>query len=104
MAFPLDKTFSSLSPLNQQKPSLSLSLSNEAEDYGRHNSGVAMETEKKAELVSLLKVLPPVEFCCVYGSALHPNNSDKSSMVDYILGVSNPLQWHTERREDSHRF
>ncbi|XP_028091167.1 phosphatidate cytidylyltransferase, mitochondrial isoform X2 [Camellia sinensis] len=57
---------------------------------------VAMETEKKAELVRLLKVLPPVEFCCVYGSALHPNNSDKSSMVDYILGVSNPLQWHTE--------
>ncbi|KAF5936006.1 hypothetical protein HYC85_027135 [Camellia sinensis] len=55
-----------------------------------------METEKKAEVVRLLKVLPPVEFCCVYGSALHPNNSDKSSMVDYILGVSNPLQWHTE--------
>ncbi|GMP71176.1 hypothetical protein CsSME_00029695 [Camellia sinensis var. sinensis] len=41
------------------------------------DEGVAMETEKKAELVSLLKVLPPVEFCCVYGSALHPNNSDK---------------------------
>ncbi|XP_028091169.1 phosphatidate cytidylyltransferase, mitochondrial isoform X4 [Camellia sinensis] len=39
---------------------------------------VAMETEKKAELVRLLKVLPPVEFCCVYGSALHPNNSDKN--------------------------
>ncbi|XP_028091170.1 phosphatidate cytidylyltransferase, mitochondrial isoform X5 [Camellia sinensis] len=37
-----------------------------------------METEKKAELVRLLKVLPPVEFCCVYGSALHPNNSDKN--------------------------
>ncbi|CAL5371725.1 unnamed protein product [Camellia sinensis] len=44
-----------------------------------------METEKKAELVSLLRVLPPVEFCCVYGSALHPSNSDKSSMGDYIL-------------------
>ncbi|CAL5373962.1 unnamed protein product [Camellia sinensis] len=55
-----------------------------------------METEKKAELVSLLRVLPPVEFCCVYGSALHPSDSDKSSMGDYILGVSNPLQWHTE--------
>ncbi|THG04189.1 hypothetical protein TEA_018829 [Camellia sinensis var. sinensis] len=41
------------------------------------DEGVAMETEKKAELVRLLKVLPPVEFCCVYGSALHPNNSDK---------------------------
>ncbi|XP_057499934.1 uncharacterized protein LOC130784079 isoform X2 [Actinidia eriantha] len=58
-----------------------------------------MESEEKAELASLLTVLPPVEFCCVYGSALHPNNSNKSSMVDYILGVSNPLQWHTEITE-----
>ncbi|XP_058224782.1 uncharacterized protein LOC131333954 isoform X1 [Rhododendron vialii] len=55
-----------------------------------------METEKKLEIAALLKVLPPVEFCCVYGSALHPNNTDKSSMVDYILGVADPLQWHTE--------
>ncbi|GFY80427.1 hypothetical protein Acr_01g0002360 [Actinidia rufa] len=63
------------------------------------DAAVAMESEEKAELASLLTVLPPVEFCCVYGSALHPNNSDKSSMVDYILGVSNPLQWHTEITE-----
>uniref|UniRef100_A0A2P2KJG2 Phosphatidate cytidylyltransferase, mitochondrial n=1 Tax=Rhizophora mucronata TaxID=61149 RepID=A0A2P2KJG2_RHIMU len=55
-----------------------------------------MENQKKTELDNFLKVLPPVEFCCVYGSALHPNNHDKSSMVDFILGVSDPLQWHSE--------
>ncbi|KAJ4702710.1 Phosphatidate cytidylyltransferase, mitochondrial [Melia azedarach] len=55
-----------------------------------------MEAEKKAELESFLKVVPPVEFCCVYGSSLHPNNRDKSAMVDYILGVSDPMQWHSE--------
>lgn len=55
-----------------------------------------MEKEKKAELASLLKFLPPVEFCCVYGSALHPNNYNKSTMVDYILGVSDPMQWHSQ--------
>jgi hypothetical protein len=31
----------------------------------------------KAELESFLNVLPPVDFSCVYGSALHPNNHDK---------------------------
>ncbi|KVH98266.1 Mitochondrial matrix Mmp37 [Cynara cardunculus var. scolymus] len=50
----------------------------------------------KTSLGSLLKILPPVDFCCVYGSSLHPNNNDKSSMEDYILGVSNPQQWHSE--------
>ncbi|KAE9459412.1 hypothetical protein C3L33_08678, partial [Rhododendron williamsianum] len=60
------------------------------------DGSASMETEKKLEIAALLKVLPPVEFCCVYGSALHPNNTDKSSMVDYILGVADPLQWHTE--------
>ncbi|XP_021901603.1 phosphatidate cytidylyltransferase, mitochondrial isoform X3 [Carica papaya] len=55
-----------------------------------------MENEKRDELVSFLKVLPPVEFCCVYGSSLHQNNYDKSAMVDFILGVSDPLQWHSE--------
>uniref|UniRef100_A0A5B7A674 Phosphatidate cytidylyltransferase, mitochondrial n=1 Tax=Davidia involucrata TaxID=16924 RepID=A0A5B7A674_DAVIN len=54
----------------------------------------AMENQNK--LASLLKILPPVDFCCVYGSALHPNNRDKSSMVDYILGVSDPQQWHSD--------
>ncbi|KAE7996407.1 hypothetical protein FH972_001136 [Carpinus fangiana] len=50
----------------------------------------------KAELESFLKVLPPVDFCCVYGSALHPNNHEKSTMVDYVLGVSDPEQWHSQ--------
>ncbi|CAH1442667.1 unnamed protein product [Lactuca virosa] len=50
----------------------------------------------ETSLGSLLKILPPVDFCCVYGSSLHPNNNDKSSMEDYILGVSNPQQWHSE--------
>jgi hypothetical protein len=36
-----------------------------------------MEIDKIAELKSFLKVLPPVGFCCVYGSSLHPNNKDK---------------------------
>ncbi|KAK9063470.1 hypothetical protein SSX86_017340 [Deinandra increscens subsp. villosa] len=52
--------------------------------------------ETRPNLGSLLKILPPVEFCCVYGSSLHPNHNDKSSMEDYILGVSNPQQWHSE--------
>lgn len=38
-----------------------------------------VEDEKKAEFKSFLKVLPPVEFACVYGSSLHPNNQDKVS-------------------------
>ncbi|WRX15863.1 Phosphatidate cytidylyltransferase [Theobroma cacao] len=55
-----------------------------------------MDDEKKAHLLSFLKVIPPVDFCCVYGSALHSTNHDKSTMVDFILGVSDPLQWHSE--------
>lgn len=55
-----------------------------------------MENRDKAELEGFLKVLPPVDFCCVYGSALHPNNREKSTMVDYILGVSDPEQWHSQ--------
>ncbi|KAH7836574.1 hypothetical protein Vadar_003021 [Vaccinium darrowii] len=43
---------------------------------------LAMETEKQPELAALLKGLPPVEFCCVYGSALHPNNSDKNLKIN----------------------
>ncbi|BBH01340.1 hypothetical protein Prudu_011585 [Prunus dulcis] len=59
---------------------------------------LSMENHDKAQLQSFLKTLPPVEFCCVYGSSLHPNNpgSAKSTMVDCILGVSNPQQWHSE--------
>ncbi|CAE6050828.1 unnamed protein product [Arabidopsis arenosa] len=55
-----------------------------------------METTQREELSSFLSVLPPVDFCCVYGSTLHPNNQDKSKMVDYILGVSDPMQWHSQ--------
>ncbi|XP_065862545.1 uncharacterized protein [Euphorbia lathyris] len=63
---------------------------------GKTINAVIMEDEKKAELKSFLEVIPSVDFCCVYGSALHPNNHDKSAMVDFILGVSDPLQWHFE--------
>lgn len=55
------------------------------------------EREKsRDELAVLLKYLPPVDFGCVYGSCLHPNNSSQGSMIDYILGVSDPEQWHSE--------
>ncbi|GMN56086.1 hypothetical protein TIFTF001_025202 [Ficus carica] len=50
----------------------------------------------KAEVKGLLQVLPPVDFCFLYGSALHPNNHDKSKAIDFILGVSKPLEWHTQ--------
>ncbi|CAN1239539.1 Phosphatidate cytidylyltransferase, mitochondrial [Linum grandiflorum] len=55
-----------------------------------------MERCEKTKLAGFLESLPAVEFCCVYGSTLHPNNSDNSSMVDYILGVADPLKWHSE--------
>ncbi|XP_028755414.1 phosphatidate cytidylyltransferase, mitochondrial-like isoform X1 [Neltuma alba] len=55
-----------------------------------------MEDENKSEFRSFLKILPPVEFACVYGSSLHPNNQAKSTMTDYILGVSDPYRWHSE--------
>ncbi|WCJ35396.1 Phosphatidate cytidylyltransferase mitochondrial [Euphorbia peplus] len=55
-----------------------------------------MEDEKIAELNNFLQVVPRVDFCCVYGSSLHPNNHDNSAMVDFILGVSDPLQWHSQ--------
>ncbi|KAL8141870.1 hypothetical protein V2J09_014902 [Rumex salicifolius] len=44
----------------------------------------------------LLTILPPVEFCCVYGSTLHPNNHDETRMIDYIIGVGDPVKWHSE--------
>lgn len=56
-----------------------------------------MENHYKTQLQSFLKHLPPVEFCCVYGSSLHPNRGNaESTMVDCILGVSDPQQWHSE--------
>ncbi|CAI9090680.1 OLC1v1025499C1 [Oldenlandia corymbosa var. corymbosa] len=62
-----------------------------------------MESGKsKAEVESLLDLLPPVDFCCAYGSTLHPNNLDKKSMVDCILGVSDPEKWHSENLKMNH--
>ncbi|KAM7263427.1 hypothetical protein ACFE04_001110 [Oxalis oulophora] len=55
-----------------------------------------MEKTVKAELQSFLSILPPVDFCCLYGSTLHPNNHDKSKMIDFILGVENPELWHSQ--------
>lgn len=43
-----------------------------------------MENERKAVFESFLKELPSVEFCCVYGSALHPNNHDKVFPLDHF--------------------
>ncbi|THU64301.1 hypothetical protein C4D60_Mb01t25010 [Musa balbisiana] len=54
------------------------------------------EHRRRAELAGPLELLPAVDFCCVYGSSLLRNNSDKTSMVDYILGVADPIQWHSE--------
>ena len=36
-----------------------------------------MDAGKIPEHTSFLDTLPPVEFACIYGSSLHPNNSDK---------------------------
>ncbi|XP_042383794.1 phosphatidate cytidylyltransferase, mitochondrial-like [Zingiber officinale] len=55
--------------------------------------------QRAAELAGPLELLPPVDFCCAYGSSLLPNNTDKTSMVDYILGVADPVQWHAENLE-----
>ncbi|VAH11276.1 unnamed protein product [Triticum turgidum subsp. durum] len=44
----------------------------------------------------LRDLLPPVDFCCAYGSTLTHARPDGTSMVDYILGVADPLQWHSE--------
>nr|CAD1822393.1 unnamed protein product [Ananas comosus var. bracteatus] len=56
-----------------------------------------MAERSAAELAApLVELLPPVDFCCAYGSSLLPNNHDKTSMVDYILGVADPVQWHSE--------
>uniref|UniRef100_A0ACD6A278 Uncharacterized protein n=1 Tax=Avena sativa TaxID=4498 RepID=A0ACD6A278_AVESA len=47
----------------------------------------------------LRDLLPPVDFCCAYGSTLLHARPDGTSMVDYILGVADPLQWHSENLE-----
>ncbi|GMH01057.1 hypothetical protein Nepgr_002896 [Nepenthes gracilis] len=55
-----------------------------------------MDNQKKEELSGLLTILPSVEFCCIYGSSLHPSNHDEMCMIDYILGVRDPVEWHSE--------
>lgn len=54
---------------------------------------------KSTELAEPLELLPSVDFCCAYGSSLLPNNRDKTSMVDYIIGVADPEEWHAENLE-----
>ncbi|CAO2144402.1 unnamed protein product [Urochloa humidicola] len=65
----------------------------------------AEDEERAAELAGPLRdLLPPVDFCCAYGSTLLHARPDGTSMVDYILGVADPLQWHSENlaRNPSH--
>jgi mitochondrial translocator assembly and maintenance protein 41 len=55
------------------------------------------EEDRAAELAGPLRdLLPPVDFCCAYGSTLLHARPDGTSMVDYIIGVADPLQWHSE--------
>jgi hypothetical protein len=62
-------------------------------------SAFPMQEATAVELAGPLRdLLPPVDFCCAYGSTLLHARSDKSSMVDYILGVADPAQWHSEVR------
>ncbi|PNT63481.1 hypothetical protein BRADI_4g16540v3 [Brachypodium distachyon] len=62
-----------------------------------------METASVARALELSgplrDLLPPVDFCCAYGSTLLHARPDGTSMVDYILGVNDPLQWHSENME-----
>ncbi|KAH9627544.1 hypothetical protein KSS87_008399 [Heliosperma pusillum] len=58
-----------------------------------------MVEREKEDLAGLLTILPPVDFCCVYGSSLHPNQDDQSRMIDYILGVKDPIEWHSQNLE-----
>uniref|UniRef100_I1PU53 Phosphatidate cytidylyltransferase, mitochondrial n=1 Tax=Oryza glaberrima TaxID=4538 RepID=I1PU53_ORYGL len=45
------------------------------------------------------ELLPPVDFCCAYGSTLLHARSGAASMIDYILGIPDPLKWHSENLE-----
>ncbi|GLJ06737.1 hypothetical protein SUGI_0046620 [Cryptomeria japonica] len=63
------------------------------------------------ELAEPLKHMPPVEFAFAYGSGVFPQPGrvvkDEEPMVDYILGVADPIQWHTEnlqRNRDHYSF
>ncbi|BAS93186.1 phosphatidate cytidylyltransferase, mitochondrial isoform X5 [Oryza sativa Japonica Group] len=59
-----------------------------------------MRLAEEAGLASPLdELLPPVDFCCAYGSTLLHARSGAASMIDYILGIPDPLQWHSENLE-----
>ncbi|OEL24003.1 Phosphatidate cytidylyltransferase, mitochondrial [Dichanthelium oligosanthes] len=65
-----------------------------------HAAAPEEEEERAAELAGPLRdLLPPVDFCCAYGSTLLHARPDGTSMVDYILGVADPLRWHSENLE-----
>ncbi|KAK8447812.1 hypothetical protein SEVIR_8G158400v4 [Setaria viridis] len=69
------------------------------------HAAAAAEEERAAELAGPLRdILPPVDFCCAYGSTLLHARPDGTSMVDYILGVADPLHWHSEnlKRNPAH--
>ncbi|KAJ7552254.1 hypothetical protein O6H91_06G047700 [Diphasiastrum complanatum] len=56
------------------------------------------------QLVAPLESLPPVEFAFAYGSGVFPQDNNtfllhEAPMVDYILAVSCPSQWHSENLE-----
>lgn len=69
----------------------------EASSRAIHRMRPAEEVARAAALAGPLgELLPPVDFCCAYGSTLLHARPDASSMVDYILGVPDPLQWHSE--------
>lgn len=75
----------------------------------------SMMKSNMSELAAPLKDLPPVEFACAYGSGVFPQTGlvrtreeeEEEPMVDYILGVADPIQWHTEnlqRNRDHYSF
>lgn len=51
-------------------------------------------------LIELDKIFPPVEWACAYGSVALPqaNHDTSKSMLDVILVVSDPVQWHHSNR------
>ncbi|CAM6085502.1 unnamed protein product [Calypogeia fissa] len=57
------------------------------------------------KLAEPLRDLPPVEFAFSYGSGVFPQPGDsgrpnlEKPMVDYILGVSCPAEWHSKNIE-----
>lgn len=69
----------------------------------RPEDGDIMKNKENTELMDFLEVLPPVEFCCIYGSTLHPNNRDKvlfgSSpppllfFMHILFHTCDPLSW-----------